>query len=118
MSTQPLTHGIPEWTFADRCRKARVNAGFDTQEAFADAAGISRGTVGNYESGSTKRPIRAVIAAWALATGVPAEWLRTGENASAPGPDGGGEQQEAATYWYGDGAVQEMGRVAHLQVAA
>jgi len=115
MSTQPLTHGIPEWTFADRCRKARIAAGYDTQDAFANAAGISRGTVGNYEDGSTKRPIRAVIAAWAMATGVPVEWLRTGEAPAGPGGDG--DQPESPTYWY-DGNVSEMGRVAHLQVAA
>ena len=118
MSTQPLPHGIPEWTFADRCRKARIAAGFDTQDAFATAAGISRSTVGNYEDGSTRRPIRAVVAAWAMATGVPVEWLRTGTVSVIDGPDGGGEQAESATYWYGDGGTHEMGRVAHLQVAA
>jgi len=67
----------------DRLRKAREEAGY-SKEDFAVALEVSRNTIGNYESGKV-RPQPVVIKMWALVTGVPVEWLRTGD---APG--GGG----------------------------
>lgn len=79
---------IPEFTLADRLRKAREITGLN-QRDFANEIGVNRNSVGNYETGMTKpRPV--VLRAWALRTGVPAMWLETGE-APSPGGDGASE---------------------------
>lgn len=72
----PMTTRIPQWTIADRLRKARELTGMD-QGQFADALEISRQSVGNYESGR-RVPRGIYLRAWAHATGVPVEWLETG----------------------------------------
>ena len=41
---------IPTWTFADRVRKARIEAAMD-QRSFADAVGITSSTLAAYETG-------------------------------------------------------------------
>lgn len=84
MSTQPQ-HFIPEWTMGDRLRKAREEAGY-SQRDFADLIGVSRATVSNAEVGVGKKgPLPVTVRAWALATGVPVEWLETGCVPSDPG---------------------------------
>lgn len=60
----PAPQHIPSWTFADRMRKARIDAGLTAQQ-IADAIGISRKSVTNYESGETK-PLKPILAAWSL----------------------------------------------------
>lgn len=81
------TFRIPEWTLADRLRKAREMTGLGQIE-FAEHSGISRASVVNYETG--RRVPRAVyLSAWALATGVPVEWLETGK---APVTDDEGQE--------------------------
>ncbi|MBF4613258.1 helix-turn-helix domain-containing protein [Curtobacterium sp. VKM Ac-1376] len=82
---------IPRWTTADRLRKAREASELEQQD-MADRTGLSRTTVSNYERGAVK-PRRAGMIAWSLATGVPLQWLLTGqtETENAPGPDGGTE---------------------------
>ncbi len=58
------------------------------QTALAEALGMSRQTVSNYERGATN-PRRAVLLAWAMATGVDAKWLEAGDEAPTPvGPAG------------------------------
>lgn len=89
MSTQAGTGLIPEWTVADRLRKAREATGMDARE-FAEHVGISRNTVSNYENGKTTRINRPMLAAWSMATGVPIQWLETGTAPTQPEPDGGG----------------------------
>jgi transcriptional regulator with XRE-family HTH domain len=101
MSTQP-SGVIPTWTIADRLRKAREVTGMDQRE-FADHIGISRNTVTNYETGKTTRFSRPMLAAWAMATGVPLEWLE-GMKAPHPGkpdegPDVRHEGVEPPTRW-------------------
>lgn len=88
MSTQQLGDRVPEWTVGDRLRKAREIARLD-QQPFADAIGVSRGTVSNYERGSVDHYKPIVLRAWAMATGVPLEWLETGVTTSTPPPRGG-----------------------------
>lgn len=88
---------IPQWTMADRLRKARELTGLDQGE-FAERCEISRQAVGNYESGR-RNPRGLYLRAWAEATGVPVEWLETGK---APA-DAGAEVEppagiEPATY--------------------
>jgi transcriptional regulator with XRE-family HTH domain len=88
MTEQPAGR-IPVFTMGDRLRKAREVVGLDQSE-FAEQLGVSRGTVSNYERSSTENRKPIVIRAWALATGVPLEWLQTGEGApTATPPDGG-----------------------------
>lgn len=74
MTTQPNEHEDPVFTIGDRLRKAREHAGMD-QSQLAEATGISRASVVNYEKGHT-RPRAVVLKQWALATGVREDWLR------------------------------------------
>lgn len=77
---------VPEWTVADRLRKARESAGLD-QATLAELAGLSRATVSNAERG-VGIPQRATMMMWALATGVDLDWLAEGaeEARVKPGP--------------------------------
>lgn len=77
MATAPALH-IPRWTFADRLRKAREDAGY-RQAELAERIGISTRSVGKYESGAAD-PRRPTILSWAIATGVPVEWLTEGQD--------------------------------------
>ena len=70
-----------QFGLADRLRAAREGAGYD-QSGLADALGISRGSVHNYETGRTV-PRRPVLATWAAVTGYDLHWLETGQE---PGP--------------------------------
>lgn len=88
MSIQP-EHGIvPEFDLADRMRKALRVSGVGVQE-IADYLEVSRGAVGNWINGKA-RPNPAAIKLWALRTGVPYAWLRSGE--MPRGPEGCPEQ--------------------------
>ena len=82
--SQQLVGSIPEWSLADRMRKAREITGLD-QSAFGEELGVSRATVSNAERGRTS-PSRLLMRAWALRSGVPLQWLETGKD---PRPDGG-----------------------------
>lgn len=84
MSTQPESGRVPQWTMADRLRKAREGKPLSQQE-LADLIGISRRSVSAYEGGDTP-PRRPVLLSWALATNVSLVWLQSGE--SPPGPKG------------------------------
>lgn len=90
MSMQTETGMIPEWTRGDRLRKARTLTGMTTR-AFAEQIGVSPQTVSNAEN-DHHNVRKIVINAWALATGVPAEWLETGKVPRPDGPDGGLEE--------------------------
>lgn len=68
---------VPQWTIADRLRKARESAGFGQVE-FANATSMARATISAAERGH-RVPSRANMRLWALATGVPFEWILTGE---------------------------------------
>ncbi|WP_212647643.1 helix-turn-helix domain-containing protein [Brachybacterium massiliense] len=83
ISYQPGT--IPQWTIADRLRKAREMTGMD-QSQFAEHAGLSRQGVNAAERGQST-PRRSTLKLWALSTGVPISWIETGE-APSPGGDG------------------------------
>jgi transcriptional regulator with XRE-family HTH domain len=63
----------PEWTLADRLRKAREHAGLEQRE-LATEIGIGRSTIVSYEAGRTV-PHRPVLVSWALRCGVSYEWL-------------------------------------------
>lgn len=79
---------IPAWTTGDRLRKARESAGYGQKE-FAERTSMARATISAAENGH-RVPSKANIKLWALATGVPFEWLTTGEAPHDGGaPDGG-----------------------------
>lgn len=99
MSTAQSPNDIPQWTVPDRLRKAREHAGL-SQDAIATALDVTRKTIGNYENGRTA-PRRTVLIAWAMATGVPIEWILTGETPDS-GPDGPGELGRSSTRWYAE----------------
>ena len=62
-----------------RLRLSREQAGYRERQAeFAEVLGVSRNTVANYELGKTDRRRPIVMRAWALATGVPLEWIEDG----------------------------------------
>ena len=91
MTEQQAAGVIPAWTTGDRLRKARELAGMGQQE-MADEIGISRRSVSAYEGGGSI-PKRPVLLSWALRTGVPLEWLRSGTaETPRPGGDGGLER--------------------------
>lgn len=86
MTEQPVGV-VPEFTIGDRLRKAREVTGLD-QEQFALAIGVSRGTVSNYEGGTTTHLKPIVLKQWALHAGVLLEWIETGIVPDPTGPDG------------------------------
>ena len=80
----PMATLIPEWSIADRLRKARETTGLDQIE-FAAHSGISRTSITNYEQGK-RTPRGLYLRAWAEATGVDAHWIETG-HAKTPADD-------------------------------
>ncbi|MFE6733411.1 helix-turn-helix domain-containing protein [Microbacterium sp. NPDC057650] len=76
----------PTFGLRHRLVLAREVAELD-QSALAEALGVSRQTVSNYERGFTA-PRRAVLLAWAMATAVDADWLLTGNDETPPTGDG------------------------------
>ena len=77
---------IPEWTIADRLRKAREHANLEQADLAGDL-GVSRNTISNYERGKVD-PRRAVLLAWAMRTGVDVAWILSGEEPRPEDPDG------------------------------
>ena len=67
---------VPEWTLADRLRKARGDAGY-SQAELATATGISRQSINRYETGRAV-PDRPKLLAWATACHVDYGWLTGG----------------------------------------
>ncbi len=77
MSTQTerVSAVIPQWTFGDRLRKARHQAGMD-QRSFADAVDATPGSLATWETDRSRpRDLVALAKRVELLTGVPAAWL-------------------------------------------
>ncbi|WP_366475729.1 helix-turn-helix transcriptional regulator [Demequina sp.] len=69
---------IPDIDVPVRLRVAREQSGYDGKQAeFARLIGIGATTLTRYEKGYS-RPKPIVVKAWALATGVPLEWILYG----------------------------------------
>ena len=88
-SVFPTGHRVPRFdTLAERLAWARDTAPL-TQQQLADALGISKRSVQNYESGD-QEPKPARILLWANACDVDHDWLQTGQyGASVPAPRDG-----------------------------
>lgn len=78
---------VPDWTIADRVRKAREFAGLKQLE-LAESVGMARTSLARIEQGKSE-PRRPTLIAIAFATGVSLEWLEHGETPAGPGPSGG-----------------------------
>lgn len=72
---------IPVFHVGDRLAKARELAGI-TQTEFGDAIGASRATVSRWERGLGVK--KSTILLYAMRTGVPSEWIETGEWCTPP----------------------------------
>ncbi len=70
---RPITAARPDFTLADRLRKAREFAGLEQNE-LAALTHISRNTIGNYEGGKV-RPKMSYLMLWAQVCGVDLDWL-------------------------------------------
>jgi len=77
---------VPPIEVHHRLRIAREYAGYD-QEQLAKIIGIARNTVGNAEKAKVT-PRTIVVNAWAMACGVPRDWILTGKHPTDD-PDGG-----------------------------
>ena len=79
---------IPEFQIRHRLALARESAGYSRAE-LAETIGVSRNTVLNAETGKTA-PRKLMLNAWALACGVPVDWILTGKPPTdRPGPTSG-----------------------------
>lgn len=78
---------VPRWTFGDRVRRARREAGMDRLE-LAEKLGVSRSTVATWENDrSVPGRYEDVVREIADVTGVDAEWIagfRTGSRYTGP----------------------------------
>lgn len=94
-ATQEHLKAQLEFGLGDRLAKALHVAGVSTTE-MADELEVARSTISNYLNGHTK-PKGLYLRIWALKTGVPLEWLETGnfpdtgETEKAPTPKGEGD---------------------------
>jgi transcriptional regulator with XRE-family HTH domain len=81
---------VPQIEVRHRLRIAREYAALE-QSQLAELIGVSRTSISNAENGAVT-PRKITVNAWALACGVPASWLNTGQTPEPPHPDGGVEQ--------------------------
>ena len=78
---------VPNWTIADRVRKAREFAGLKQLE-LAESVGMARTSLARIEQGKSS-PRRTTLIAISFATGVSLEWLENGEIPAPDSPGGG-----------------------------
>lgn len=78
---------VPNWTIADRVRKAREFAGLKQLE-LAESVGMARTSLARIEQGKST-PRRTTLIAISFATGVSLEWLENGETPAPDSPGGG-----------------------------
>lgn len=125
MTTQPVLNRegsyIPEWTLADRLRKARLKSGL-TQEEFAERLGVKAAAYSHWEAGrNTPRNLVALAQRIEMLTRIPAAWM-LGLMDSVPNNDGPGEPKkddsvsdnEPLDYKVVDSATDDDGSVIQL----
>lgn len=84
MQSMAASTTIPTWTLGERIRKARESSGLK-QSDLAPKLRVSRTAIAGWESG-THRPSYSALVLLADITGVPVEWIETGEIAGDTGP--------------------------------
>ena len=88
MSIAPNERRVPQFNLAHRLGLARQVAGMKRKE-MAEVLDVTPQSISNYELGNST-PSKLQLNAWAVATGVDVEWLKTGE-AQPETPRGGPE---------------------------
>lgn len=84
--TEIGTYRIPEWTFADRVRKARLSVEMD-QKTFAQQIGKTSSAVAQWEAGNSRpRDIVNVAKSIEMLTRIPASWILGVDAPNAPEP--------------------------------
>jgi transcriptional regulator with XRE-family HTH domain len=96
MSEMQVPGNIPEETIGDRLRRSLKHSKVTVQD-MAVHLEVSRNTVGNYINDHVRIP-GGYLKLWAMRTGVPIEWLRTGEGETPHQPEGGGESGGTCGY--------------------
>src|SRR5574343_280717 len=76
MSTTAPTPSIPEETLGERMRRALRKEHIGVQE-MADYLGVARNTVSTWLNDRIQ-PSEQTLKLWAMRTGVPLDWLKTG----------------------------------------
>lgn len=84
MSEAPNEGVVPQWTVGDRMGKSLAHSGVSVAD-MADYLGVHRNTISAYTN-SRQAPKRQTLLLWAMRTGVPVEWLETGELAPQSPP--------------------------------
>lgn len=84
-----LSGKIPQWTVADRVRKARESAGLK-QNDLSELLGMARTSLARIEQGKSD-PRRTTLIGIAFATNVDLNWLETGKTPGGDMPTGGEE---------------------------
>lgn len=73
--TNPASYWVPQWTFADRIRKARQSVEMD-QKTFAMSISKTASAVAQWEAGNSKpRDIVNVAKSIEMLTRIPASWI-------------------------------------------
>lgn len=84
--TEPQKIGsVPPWTLGWRLQRSLAHADMRAEE-MAEELGVVRATISRWmhDRGGPPRPI--YLKQWALRTGVPYDWLSTGEEPGGPTP--------------------------------
>lgn len=90
----PLNARVPEWTFAERLRKARRDIGLN-QETMAERLGVKSTTYGAWETGRNKPDVADLAEKLEGVTGISRLWF-VGWADGGSHPDPGG----SVTRWY------------------
>jgi transcriptional regulator with XRE-family HTH domain len=85
MSEMTDTVTVPQLTLGWRLQMSLANSPY-SRAVIAEALGVDASTVGRWMNDKGSRPKRAYLAQWSLMTGVPFEWLDTGQLINPDGP--------------------------------
>lgn len=96
MSIEPISNSQLEFTLGDRLRKSLHVAGVASQE-MAETLEVNRNTISRWING-TSEPKRLYLRMLAMRTGVPLEWLETG-NTPTDNNGGGGDEGMVNIYF-------------------
>lgn len=99
----PLNARTPQWTFAERLRKARREVGLN-QETMADRLGVKTSTYGAWETGRNRPDLTDLAPKLEAATGISRMWFIGWAESSMEGPGGPGGGANSRASGYKDGS--------------